>query len=283
MSVYQELCGGGEGTTPNTGLKNLNCTETKLDIPVLSLNGFEFNSIADFKNVDSWKAAKKAKNIVPLYAAYELADASTEDTKFETGNFSKVTEKGVEKIVYENYVSLKAYDILKAYASNSSYRYMFEFNEGGDYLGVFSPDGKKVRGRKIKSFIVTRTRATKEKIPYVKVEITFDDKDDVRDAVVVKSDLEKEDLEGIYDVDGKLASASATNIVIEAKFTGSNHDASNIELDEWNYTGGTITAAAYADGQYTLTGTGLVSGTLSTDVLEKPNMMLEFTDLEIAI
>jgi hypothetical protein len=283
MSVYQELCDGGESTAPNTGLKNQNCTETKLDIPILS-NGFEFASVADFKTVASWMAAKAAKSIVPLYPAYELADASTEDTKFETGNFSKVTAKGVEKIVYENYVSLQAYDILKSYEENESYRYLFEFNEGEDYSGVFASDGVKVKGRKIKSFTVTRTRATKDKIPFVKVEITFDDKDDIRNAVVVESDLSKEDLEGIYGVDGTVSgSPTSSEIVVEAKFSGSTINAETIALADWNYTGGTITASVFANGKYTLSGTGLTSGTLSTGVIEQSNMMLQFSDLAVTI
>lgn len=283
MSVYQELCDGGESTAPNTGLKNQNCTETKLDIPVLS-KGHEFDSIADFKDVASWKAAKASKNIVPLFPAYELADASTEDTKFESGNFSKVTAKGVEKIVFENYVSLKAYDILKSYEENASYRELFEFNEGEDYSGVFASDGVKVKGRKIKSFTVTRTRATKDKIPFVKVEITFDDKDDIRNAVIVESDLSKDDLEGIYDVDGTVVGTpTSSEIVVEAKFSGSKVNAESISLADWIYTGGTITASDFVDGKYVLAGTGLTAGTLSTDVIIQSNMMIEFNALEVTI
>ena len=279
---YQEIC-NGVGETQNTGLKNKNCTETKLEIPILS-NGFQFTDVADFKNVTSWQTAKLAKSIVPLYEAYELADASTEDTKFESGNFTKVTEKGVEKITFENYVSVKAYDILKSLEENESYRELFEFNEDGDYSGVYASDGVKVKGRKIKSFIVTRVRATKDKIPFVKVEITFADKDDVRNAVIVESNLSKDDLEGIYDVIGKVvATPTATEIVIEAKFTGSNIDATGLVQADFSYTGGAITGASYLNGKYTLTGVGLTAGILTVTPVQKGSIAIELRPVTVTI
>lgn len=289
--AYLEICGSSK-TAKNTGFKE-QCLETKLNIPVIS-DGFEFPSIESFKTVADWKAAIKAKSIVPLFPVYELTDASTEDTKFESGNFSKITEKGIEKISFECYLSICAYDALKSYENSGKYGELFEFNEGADYSGILAADGVSVKGRKITSLEVTRIRATKEKVPYVKGTITFEDKDDILDAVIVKSDLDESDLEGIFDVDLTQVSASATEIKFKA-FAGCSGSSSLIEsfVDaevEVRDVSGAIHTASFVeadkDGIYTLTGTGFLSGfTVSlVGVVEQTSIMYESpTPLEITI
>lgn len=282
--AHLEICGDGEKSPKNTGFKE-QCIESKLQIPVLS-NGYEFANVEAFKTVAAWKAAIKAKSLVPLFEIYELADASTEDTKFESGNFSKVTAKGVEKITFECYISICAYAALKSYENSGSYGELFEFNEDGDYSGVFASDGVKVKGRKITSLKVTRIRATKDKVPYVKGEITFADKDDVLDQVIVKSDLTDGDLEGIFDVTLKQVSASATSIKFTAS-AGCNGggvkvtsllaaDLSLLEADGTAHAIGALVPAD-ADGVFEITGTGFETDfTLGLDgVVEKTTIMYE--------
>jgi hypothetical protein len=285
MSTFVDIC-TGESTAKNTGFKD-QCLESKLNIPVLS-NGFEFASVEDFKTVASWKTALAAKSLVSLFSVYELADASTEDTKYESGNFSKITAKGVEKITGECYLSACAYAALKSYENSGNYGYMFEYNEDGDYSGIYASDGVKIRGRKIKSLTATRIRATKDKVPYVKLEITFDDKDDVLNAVIVKSDLSESDLEGIFDV--KLAQVSATTTSI--KFTASagcvgagslvkSLIGSNFKLKDASGVVQNVSfITADIDGVYELTGTGFADGfTLSLNgVISQSNIMYESPD-----
>ncbi len=260
--TFIDICSGEINPQKNTGYKN-NCIESKLQIPVLS-NGFEFPTVASFKTVADWKTALAAKSIVPLFPVYELADASTEDTKFENGNFSKVTAKGVEKITFECYLSVAAYAALKSYEDLGNYGELFEFNEDGDYSGIYSSDGIKVRGRKIKSLSVTRIRATKDKVPYVKGEITFADKDDVLGSVIVKSNLVDDDLEGIFDVGLQQVSASATSIKFTAK-AGNSFVTSLVEagLEVKDLTGAVVTTSFVApgvDNTYEFTGTGFATG-----------------------
>lgn len=280
--THLEICGGNE-TTKNTGSKE-QCLESKLQIPIIS-NGFQFPSVTSFKTVADWKAAIKAKHLVPLFEVYELADASTEDTKFESGNFSKITAKGVEKITFECYLSACSYAALKSYENLGKYAELFEYNEDGDYSGIFASDGLKVKGRKIKSISVTRIRATKDKVPYVKGSITFADKDDVLNAVIVKSDLDQTDLEGIYDVDLIQISASATQIKFKA-FSGCSGGGSAVtslastDITIKNALGVTQTVsfvAADSNGIYTVTGTGFANGfTVSLNgVVEQTAIMYE--------
>jgi len=260
--TYIEICSGEASPQKNTGYRD-NCIESKLLIPILS-NGFEFASVTDFKTVASHRAAIEAKSIVPLFPVYELADASTEDTKFESGNFSKVTEKGVEKITFECYLSVAAYAALKSYEDLGNYGELFEFNEEGDYSGVYAVDGVKVKGRKIKSLQVTRIRATKDKVPYVKGEITFADKDDVLGAVIVQSDLEEGHLEGIFDLGLEQVSASATSIKFTAKAGNSFVTSLTVDDVEVRDIAGAIVATSFvapgADNAYELTGAGFATG-----------------------
>lgn len=263
--AHLEICGSGDKKPKNTGFKE-QCLETKLQLPILS-NGFQFPTVTAFKTVSAWKDAIKDKSLVPLFPVYELADASTEDTKFESGNFSKVTAKGVEKITFECYLSICAYDALKSYENSGEYGELFEYNEDSDYSGVFASDGVKVKGRKITSLKVTRIRATKDKIPYVKGEITFADKDEILDAVIVKSDLRETDLAGIFDVQLKQVARTSTSI----KLTASAGCAGGGTLIESFADGdfvvkdadGTIVTVAFvapdADGVYELTGTGFAA------------------------
>jgi hypothetical protein len=266
MSTHLEICGGGDTKPKNTGFKE-QCIESKLQIPILS-NGFQFPTVSAFKTVAAWKAAIQAKSLVPLFEVYELADASTEDTKFESGNFSKITAKGVEKITFECYISVCAYAALKSYENSGTYGEMFEYNEDGDYSGVHASDNIKIKGRKIKSITVTRIRATKDKVPYVKGEITFADKDDVLNAVIVKSDLSETDLEGIFDVHLEQVSATATSIKLKANAgcAGGGSLVTAFVLADFvvKNAAGTVVAVtltpADANGIYTLTGTGFANG-----------------------
>ena len=260
--TYIDICSGEANPQKNTGYRD-NCIESKLLIPVLS-NGFEFPSVTAFKTVADWRAAIAAKSIVPLFPVYELADASTEDTKFESGNFSKVTSKGVEKITFECYLSVAAYAALKSYQELGNYGELFEFNEDGDYSGIYAVDGVKVKGRKIKELTVTRIRATKDKVPYVKGSITFADKDDVLGAVIVKSDLEEGHLEGIFDVGLQQVSASATSIKFTAK-AGNSFVTSLTDSDvEVKNASGVVQAVSFVapgvDNTYELTGNGFATG-----------------------
>ncbi|AUC15414.1 hypothetical protein BTO06_09805 [Tenacibaculum sp. SZ-18] len=261
--AYIGLCTNNKKKSKNTGASD-QCLESRLKLPVLS-NGFKFPDVKAFKNVDVWKAAIASKSLVPLYDVFELADASTEDTKYETGSFSRVVEKGVEKITFECYLSPCSYEALKSY-EDTEYDELFEFNAEGDYSGVFDKDGKSVRGRKITNLNVTRMRATKEKVPYVKVEITFQDKDDVLDQVIVSGDLTKEDLEGIYDINIDVIESTMTSL----KFKVTSGCAGGTEVNtlttddlEVRLADGTLYPTSFInpiDSIYEMTGAEFVSG-----------------------
>ncbi len=286
--TFIDICTSSQNPQLNTGFRD-NCIESKLLIPVLS-NGFEFASVADFKTVASWRTAIAAKSLVPLFPVYELADASTEDTLFESGNFSRVTSKGTEIITFECYLSIAAYAALKSYGELGNYTEMFEYNEEGDYFGVFAADGTKVKGRKITGMEVTRIRATNDKVPFVTGRITFADKNDVLSAVLVKSDLTNDHLEGIYDLSPEIVTASATEITFKLKNGNQNITSlvsADVQLVEADGTT-PVTASfvtADANGIYTLTGTAFATGMIltGTGVITQSTILYEVQPQAITI
>ena len=284
MKPYIEICGGGDEKPINTGFKD-QCLETPLNIPVLS-NGFKFASVEEFKDPAIWRAAIANKDLVPLFPIYELTDASTEDTLFESGNFSKVTAAGVEKLTGEMYLSACAYNAVKSY-EKGIYTEMFEYNKGSDYSGMYNSDGVRVQGRKITSLKAKRTRATGAKVPFVSMEITFASREDIRKVVLVESDLSEEDLEGIFDVTLVQVSASATEI----KFKALAGCAGGITIDSLktaevqvlDLTDAVVSATfvqADSQGIYVLTGTGFATGykVRLVDVVTQTDIMLESPD-----
>jgi hypothetical protein len=259
---YVDIGSSVQNPQKNTGFKD-NSIESKLLIPVVS-NGFQFADIEDFKTVASWRAAIASKAIVPLFPVYELADASTEDTLFESGNFSKVTAKGTEIITFECYLSVAAYAALKSYEELGNYGELFEFNEEGDYSGVFAADDVKIKGRKITSMEVTRIRATKDKVPFVRGRIVFADKDDVLGAVLVKGTLEDGNLEGIFDLTLESVSSSSSSLKLKVKngntFVNSLEDGDLVVKNASGVAQAISTVVPGSDNVYELTGTGFSTG-----------------------
>ncbi len=286
MSTYNKIC-VSEDQAKNTGFRKPDCLESLLTLPIISKQ-FAFATVAAFETVATWKAAIVAKNLVPLFDIYEVADGSTEDTFFESGNFKKRTIKGADILTGEMYLSVCAYETLKSYEDNDEYLELFEFNEDADYSGVYDTDGVRVRGRRIKSLTVERKRATKEKVPFVTVEIIFEDKDEILNTVLTKSDLVKDDLDGIYDLElVEEAGNSATSI----KFTAVSHCAGGTlvtnlvtaDIDLLDLTGTTHAhafVAADANGVYELTGVDFLTGftVVGTGVIEQVDINYEIPE-----
>jgi len=283
MPTYNKIC-GSDAQVSNTGFTKPDCLESLLELPIIS-DGYAFATVTAFETVATWKAAIVAKNLVPLFQAYEVADASTEDTFYESGNFKKRTVKGAEILTAEMYLSVCAYSTLKTYEDNNTFIELFEFNEDGDYSGVYDADGVRVRGRKIKSLRVNRIRATKEKVPFVTIEIVFDDKDDILGAVLTKSDLTKDDLDGIYDVVlVQEGTASATSIKFKAfSFCAGGAQVTDLldaDLDLLDVSGTTHAhtfVAPDSEGIYEFTGVAFLSDftVVGVGVIEKTDIIYE--------
>lgn len=265
--VVLENCGSENNNHYNTGAKK-QCLEGVTEKHYVAKNGFKFASVADFKDKAKWIEAIQAKDIVPLYEAYELAPENTEATFYETGNFKYETAPAVKKVSFESYLGLCSHRAIKSYNDSSVYTQVFEFTNKGEIIGVVTDDGG-IKGQELSSLNVgIRNVATKDKPAFTKVSLTYKDYNEFENnPAIIKPGFGYLELEGIYDVELTLVSASATQIKFKAGVGCSGGDSfvkSLISTDVilLNASGAAYThtfVSADANGVMTLTGTGFTN------------------------
>lgn len=267
MSVILKHCNDGATSARNTGAKK-QCLEGLTDRMYAAKKGFKFASVADFEDIVKWREAIAAKNIVPLYKVYELAPENTEATVYSTGDFEYETAPAVKKTAFESYLGFCSHRALKSYNNSTEYTQIFESTNKGEFIGVSDGDG--VKGQELSSLRVgIRNAPTKDKPAFTKVNLTYNDYNELEDnPVVIKTGFLSSDLDGIYDV--KLTQVSATSTSI--KFTASvgctaGEDnissliAANVVLTNASGVVQTVSfVAADSNGVYELTGTAFADG-----------------------
>jgi hypothetical protein len=198
------------------------CTNLESKTKALFLVANDFKATYDqITTKTGWNTLVKEKKIVPLYEIYELANANTEATYFETGNFKYETNKAVKTITAELYLSLCAHTSLASY-ENSKYNRIIEVTESNEIVLVKKfedGDGEQATsflqpyytGQLIKSFFVgIRNSATKDKSPFTPLKITYDNYDELEKyGVIIKPDTV---FDVIADVE-KIVNLSVENYV----------------------------------------------------------------------
>ena len=287
LPVFVDSCSSSTAGQLNTGSVS-ECLEGVTTKLVLAKSAFRFTDIADFKTMASWTTAITNKDIVPLFGVYEVASADTEAIKFETGNFSAVTKKEIKKMTSESYLSLCSHRALKSY-ENSGYTQVFEITENGEVLGVYDPDGVRVKGQDITEFeVAIRQRATNDKVPYSMVTITFRDFDEFENnGIIAKPTWDANAVNGIFGITLEVqGTPSSTEIIVKATSGCGQTPYEDIVLADWTFGGGTIDSSAYSatTGFYTLGGTGLTSGDLNLDgVIAHGDVLVEGTAVTVTI
>jgi hypothetical protein len=222
--VVLENCRSENNNHYNTGAKK-QCLEGVTEKHYVAKNGFKFATVADFKDKAKWIEAIQAKDIVPLYEAYELAPENTEATFYETGNFKYETAPAVKKVSFESYLGLCSHRAIKSYNESSVYTQVFEFTNKGEIIGVVTDYGG-IKGQELSSLNVgIRNVATKDKPAFTKVSLTYKDYNEFENnPAIIKPGFGHLDLEGIYDVELTLVSASASQIKFKASVGCSGGD-----------------------------------------------------------
>lgn len=264
MSVYQE-CGTSAKGKANTGAKE-QCLEGIMTLPVLTLPDFKFDSLADAKDISKWEEAIAAKQMWPLYAPEEITSANTEDTFFEGRTQQYLTAKGKKITTYTAILGLCSHSALTTFSGLELRQ--FEFTEDGKVKGVINDAGE-VYGQSVKLNVAKRLDATADRPPSTLVTINYTDYTELeQDGAIFIPDFRSSELYGIFDVHMTQVSASATVI----KLTVSNgcagggdvipsFIAANFVVKNAAGAVQSVTfTAADANGVYTLTGTGFVTG-----------------------
>lgn len=272
--VINEVCGGSANAM---GTKTSGCLEALTVMTFLAKKDFNFDSVADFKDQAKWQAAIENSDIVPLYENYELANANTDPTFYESRNFKYKTQEAIKGFTAEYYLPFCGVAALRS-LENSDYTRLIRVTEDGNLIGVYNAG--KVRGQLLKDFSVgQRDEPTSDKPATVMVTFTFADfKELESNAVIVTPNFDPLiDLQSIIEAKMNIVTASATTIDVEVfSICGAPIEGlavGDFELIKTDGTSQTISNVSdNGVGLYTLTGTGLVSGYLKIkDVVTLPD------------
>lgn len=263
MSIYVE-CTGSKGKK-NTGAKE-QCIEGIMIRPALAVPGFQFDTIADAKDLAKWNEAVAAKQLFPLYDVEELTTANTEDTFFEGRSKQYKTATGKKITTFTSILGLCSHSALKSFSGSEMK--LFEFTEDGAIKGVNTLTGG-VTGQSVTLNVAKRLDATADRPPSTLVTINYSDYNEFEDdGVIIRPDWRASELFGIFDATLAQVSASSTVIKLTVGIGcgGSDEMLETLVLANFivrNLSGviQTVTfTAADSDGVYTLTGTGFATG-----------------------
>lgn len=270
LPIFIDSCSAATSAQINTGSVK-ECLEGLTTKLYLALKFQRFDTLDDLKDQAKWNAAILIKDIVPLFDVYEVASDNTEATKYETGNFVYTTKKEIKKLVAESYLSICSHRALKSY-ENSDYTQVYEVTENKEILAVWDDDGIKVKGQDLSNFDVhIRERPTNDKPAFSMITATFRDFEEFEEkGIIVKPTWDPNMLNGIFELQLKILTASATEITFQALSScGNNYynELSDTDMKLLDAAGvvQAITTMTNANNVYTIEGAALVTGTLATD------------------
>lgn len=264
MGIFVK-CKGKDANKRNTGAKE-QCIEGIMIRTAVAIPGFKFDSREDAEDLEKWNEAVAAKQLFPLYEAEEVTTANTEPTYFEGRRKQYLTAEGKKITTFTSILGLCSHNALKSFGTTPLQ--LFEFTEDGAIKGVNTADGG-VKGQSVTLTIGKRLDATADRPPSTLVTINYLDSNEFEDnGWIGRPDWRESELFGIFDATLNQVSASATVIKLTVG-TGCSGDDDLVEtLVLANFVvktaAGVVVTVTFtapdANGVYTLTGTGFVSG-----------------------
>jgi len=255
-------CSKDGQSNKNTGA-NEQCLEGVVIRHALATDEQEFATTTAAKTLATWKADIALKKIIPLYEIEELAVGDTEDTYFE-GNSKYRTSIGKKIRTFNCFLGLCSHNALKSY--NGKKMRIYEFTDAQEIKGT-TPDGTKVRGQLVTIEVGKRVDALKDKSAYTPVTLTYADFNEFEDSgVILKPTWSQIELNGIFDVDIKIVSASSTSVKFTVDAGCAGDVVTSLEYADFTFikaNGTPVThsfVAPDADGVYEFTGTGFATG-----------------------
>lgn len=278
-----------EGTQNlNTGAKE-QCLTAPVVRHAIAETSQEFATAAAAKDLANWRTQEAEKKIIPLFEIETLAVADTEDTFYE-GRKRYRTKLGKKIRTFECHLGACSHRALASYHGKKMR--VYEFTDDQE-IKACTVDGTKVRGQLVTIEVGRMVDAMDEKPQFTPVTLTYEDyKEFENGPVVLKPTWSHIELQGIFDIDLELVSASATSIKFKASAGCSGddvvkvfEDSDIVLLDASGAAHNHSFVEADTDGVYELTGTGFANGfTVNLDgVVQKTEASYESTGaLEIS-
>lgn len=256
-------CAQADAQTLNTGAKE-QCLTAPVVRHALAETSQEFPTAEAAKTLATWRTAEANKEIIPLFEIETLAVADTEDTYYE-GRKRYKTKNGKKIRTFESHLGACSHRALASYHGKKMR--VYEFTDAQE-IKACTPDGTKVRGQLVTIEVGKMVDATDEKPQYTPVTLTYEDyKEFENGPVVLKPTWSHIELQGIFDIDLELVSASATSIKFKASAGCSGDDVvkvfENADVVLLDGTGAAHTHSfvpADENGVYELTGAGFANG-----------------------
>jgi hypothetical protein len=261
MSVIVECHKEGQ-SNKNTGA-NEQCLEGVVIRHALATDEQEFATLAAAKTLATWKSDIDLKKIIPLFEIEELTVADTEDTFFE-GNSKYKTKNGKKIRTFNCFLGLCSHDALTSY--NGKKMRIYEFTDAQEIKGT-TPDGVKVKGQLVTITVGKRIDAMPDKPAHTPVTLEYADyKEFENNGVIAKPTWSHIELNGIFDVNINIVSASATSVKFTVDAGCAGDVVTSLETADLTFktaAGAAVThsfVVADADGIYEFTGTGFLTG-----------------------
>lgn len=264
----------------NTGA-NEQCLEGVVVRHALASNDQEFLTVEDAKTLSIWNEQIASKDIIPLYEIEELANADTEDTFFEGREKRYKTANGKKIRTFNCFLGLCSHNALKSY-HNKKMR-VFEFTDAQEIKAI-SPDGVKVKGQLVTIEVGKRVDALLDKPAFTPVRLTYADYNEFEDdGAILKPNWNQIEVNGIFDVEISIVSASATSVKFKVEAGCSSDLVTSLEDADLTFKkvdGTPIThslVAADENGIYEFTGVGFATGDLvgTNGVVSQPERIIE--------
>lgn len=274
--IINEGCATSSADFKNTGAKE-QCTPSAIRTYIRAKEGFN-PTLADAKLKATWDTAKANKDIVVFYDIDEAPTQNNTETTFIEGRFRKIKGKeGKRGLKLIHWLSDCSYNALESYTDVAVYTRLFRVLEDGTVTYELQSDGT-VKGEPLEDFSLgVLNDSLDDKPQNAEVTITFKN----MTKSVLKPDFDITEYEGVRDINIKVTSFTATEIVFEATNGCNNSGYEGLVLADMVAktalgVAQTLTAMSNVGNVYTITGTGIVSGTLATNgVITKTNRMYE--------
>lgn len=255
-------CAQDGAQTMNTGAKE-QCLNGPVVRHALATTDQEFATASAAKTLSNWRTAEANKEIIPLYEIEQLAVADTEDTYYEARKKYK-TKNGKKIRTFECHLGVCSHRALASY--NGKKMRVYEFTDAQE-IKACTVDGTKVRGQLVTIEVGKMVDATDDKPQYTPVTLTYEDyKEFENGPVILRPSWSHIELQGIFDVQLTLVSASATSIKFKASSGCAGDDKVTVfesaDVVLLNASGSAYTHSfvdADANGVYELTGTNFAN------------------------
>lgn len=261
MAVFVECAEDTQGK--NTGA-NSQCLDGIVVKYVLAPIGQSFATKALAKSLSEWKDQIVEKQLIPLYDVENLAIADVDPTYEETRKQKLKITDGKKVRTFEFKLGMCSHNALTSYDGKKMQ--VYEITEDNELIAI-SKDGVIINGQTVSVEVGMYKDTVKDKKNFTPVTLSYEDfREKEQNGVKLQLPFGESDVLGVFDGELVQVSASATSVKFKI-LAGCEHTPVKglLDADFTFKTAGGVSVVhtfvpADADGVYTFTGTGFVTG-----------------------